>query len=74
MNPYRWYEYSVSSSIMIVLICFLTGIWELWSLVMIFVLNAMMIGFGYLMEILNQETEKTNWSPFILGYVSGATP
>ena len=74
MNPYRWYEYSASSSIMIVLICFLTGVWELWSLVMIFVLNAMMIGFGYLMEVLNQETEKTNWSPFILGCVSGATP
>jgi len=74
MNPYRWYEYSVSSSIMIVLICFLTGIWELWSLVMIFVLNAMMIGFGYLMEVLNQTTEKTDWSPFILGCVSGAIP
>jgi len=74
MNPYRWYEYSVSSSIMIVLICFLTGVWELWSLVMIFVLNAMMIGFGYLMEILNQNTEKTAWSPFILGCVSGVTP
>ena len=74
MNPYRWYEYAVSSSVMIFLITFLLGIWDLWSLVMIVVLNAMMIMFGYLMEVLNQYTEKTNWSPFLLGCVSGFTP
>ena len=74
MNPYRWYEYSVSSSVMIFLITFLLGIWDIWSLVMIVVLNAMMIMFGYLMEVLNQYTEKTKWSPFILGCISGGTP
>ena len=74
MNPYRWYEYAVSSSIMIVLIGLLTGVWDFWSLVMIFVLNAMMIMFGYLMELVNQKTEKTNWSPFILGCISGGIP
>jgi hypothetical protein len=74
MNPYRWYEYAVSSSVMIFLITFLLGIWDIWSLVMIVVLNAMMIMFGYLMEVLNQYTEKTNWSPFLLGCVSGFTP
>jgi hypothetical protein len=74
MNPYRWYEYSVSSSVMIFLITFLLGIWDIWSLVMIVVLNAMMISFGYLMEKLNQYTEKTDWSPFILGCVAGFTP
>ena len=74
INPYRWYEYSLSSSIMIVLICLLTGIWELWSLVMIFILNATMVFFGLLMEKLNQYTEKTDWSPFIYGCISGFTP
>jgi len=74
MNPYRWYEYSVSSSVMIFLITFLLGIWDLWSLVMIVVLNAMMIMFGYIMEVLNQYTKKTVWSPFILGCVAGFTP
>jgi hypothetical protein len=74
MNPYRWYEYAFSSSIMIVLIALFVGIWDFWSLTMIFVLNAMMIMFGYLMELLNQKTEKTNWSPFILGAISGWTP
>lgn len=74
MNPYRWYEYAFSSSIMIVLISLFLGIWDVWSLVMIFVLNAMMIMFGYLMEIVNQKTEKTSWSAFILGTISGFTP
>ncbi|UCH37931.1 MAG: heliorhodopsin HeR, partial [Candidatus Bathyarchaeota archaeon] len=74
MNPYRWYEYAFSSSIMIVLIGLFLFVWDLWSLVMFFVLNAMMIMFGYLMEVLNQNTEKTNWSPFILGCISGGTP
>jgi hypothetical protein len=74
MNPFRWYEYAVSSSVMIFLITFLLGIWDIWSLVMIVVLNAMMIMFGYLMEYVNQYTEKTTWKPFILGCISGGTP
>jgi len=74
MNPYRWYEYAFSSSIMIVLIALFLGVWDFWSLVMIFVLNAMMIMFGYLMEVVNQKTEKTSWSAFILGTISGGTP
>jgi len=74
MNPYRWYEYAFSSSIMIVLIALFLGVWDFWSLVMIFVLNAMMIMFGYLMEVINQKTEKTSWSAFILGSISGFTP
>jgi hypothetical protein len=74
MNPYRWFEYAFSSSIMIWVISTFVGIWDFWSLAMIFVLNAMMIMFGYLMEKLNQNTEKTSWSPFILGSISGGFP
>ena len=59
---------------MIVLIALFLGVWDFWSLVMIFVLNAMMIMFGYLMEVINQKTEKTSWSAFILGTISGLTP
>ena len=59
---------------MIFLIATFVGVWELWSLVMIFVLNAMMIMFGYLMEKINQYTEKTDWSPFALGCISGGIP
>jgi hypothetical protein len=74
MNPYRWYEYAFSSSIMIWIIATFVGIWDFWSLAMIFVLNAMMIMFGYLMELVNQKTEKTNWALFILGCISGGLP
>ncbi|MBN1682340.1 heliorhodopsin HeR [Candidatus Bathyarchaeota archaeon] len=74
MNPYRWYEYSISSSIMLVFLSTFVGVWDLWSLVMIFVLNAMMIMFGYLMEKINQYTKETDWSPYILGCISGFTP
>ncbi len=74
MNPYRWYEYVFSSSIMIVLIALIVGVWDLWSLVMIFALNAMMIMFGYFMELVNQYTDRTKWSPFAIGTVSGLVP
>ena len=74
MNPYRWYEYAFSSSIMLALISLFLGVWDFWSLVMIFTLNAMMIMFGYLMEKINQWTEKTDWSAFLLGCVSGGIP
>lgn len=74
MNPYRWYEYAFSSSIMIFVIATFVGIWDFWSLSMIFLLNALMIMFGYLMELINQKTEKTNWSAFILGSISGGWP
>jgi uncharacterized membrane protein len=74
MNPYRWYEYAFSSSIMIVLIATFVGVWDFWSLVMIFTLNAMMIMFGYYMEAVNQHTEKTSWSAFLVGCISGGVP
>jgi len=74
MNPYRWYEYVFSSSIMIFLIALFLGVWDFWSLVMIFVLNVMMIMFGHMMEVVNQTTEKTTWTPFLLGCVAGGTP
>ncbi len=73
MNPYRWYEYTFSSSVMIFVIA-LFLIWDFWSLVMIFILNAVTMMLGYQMELLNQRTEKTNWSPFILGTLTGFTP
>ena len=40
MNPYRWYEYALSSSIMIVILATFVG--ESGTLAMIFVLNASM--------------------------------
>jgi hypothetical protein len=74
MNKYRWYEYSVSASIMIVVIAMLVGIYDAGALISIFFLNAMMILFGLRMEVHNQFTKKTDWTPFIYGCIAGFIP
>jgi hypothetical protein len=74
MNPYRWVEYSLSASIMILVIAMLVGIYDIGSLIMIFSLNATMIFFGYVMEVHNQTTVNTNWSSFIFGCFAGLIP
>lgn len=74
MNKYRWYEYSVSASVMIVIIAMLTGIYDIGTLLLLFFMNAMMIFFGLLMEVHNQYTQKTDWTPFIFGCIAGIIP
>jgi hypothetical protein len=74
MNPARFYEYALSSSLMIVLIGMLVGIWDLGAMILMFGLNAMMNLFGIMMELHNQTTSKTNWTSFIYGSVAGIIP
>ncbi|MGQ9571782.1 MAG: heliorhodopsin HeR [Dehalococcoidia bacterium] len=74
INYVRWYEYALSSSVMIVVIAMLCGMFDLPGLVLIFALNATMIFFGLMMELHNQSTEKTNWTSFNLGVFAGTVP
>lgn len=74
INMFRWYEYALSSSLMIVLIAVLFGIYEIGALILIFGLNAVMNLFGLLMEKMNQKAEKINWLPFIYGAIAGIIP
>jgi hypothetical protein len=74
INYARWYEYAFSSSIMIVVIAMLCGIYELSSLILIFSLNATMNLFGLMMEKHNQTTSKTDWTAFIFGCFAGLMP
>lgn len=74
INPFRWYEYSLSSSLMITLIALLFGIYDVGLLIVIFILNASMNLFGLLMEQMNQYTQKTNWYAFIFGSIAGIGP
>ena len=74
MNPVRFYEYALSSSLMIVLIGMLVGVWDLGALILIFGINAMMNLFGIMMEYHNQYTEKTNWTSFVYGSIAGVFP
>ncbi len=74
INQARWIEYSFSSSLMIVLIAMLVGFTDLAVLILLAVVNASMILFGWLMESHNQKTETVKWSPFIFGCIAGAAP
>jgi hypothetical protein len=74
MNPARFYEYALSSSLMIVLIGMLVGINDLAAVILIFGLNGMMNLFGIMMERHNQTTGKTDWTAFIFGCIAGIIP
>lgn len=74
INYARWIEYAFSSSLMIVLIAMLVGVYDLSTLILMFGVNAMMILFGLLMEVHNQTTRKTNWLSYIFGCIAGILP
>ena len=74
MNPARFYEYALSSSLMIVLIGMLVGVWDLGTMIVMFGINAMMNLFGMIMELHNQTTKKTDWTSFIYGSIAGIIP
>ncbi len=74
INYARWWEYSISASIMIVLISMVTGISDVGALIAIFGVNSAMIFFGMVMEIMNRERESVNWTPFLFGCVAGIVP
>ena len=74
INRFRWYEYAISSSLMIVLISLLFGVYDIGSLILIFGINASMNLFGLLMEEINQYREKTDWKAFIFGSIAGIIP
>ncbi|MCX6809624.1 MAG: heliorhodopsin HeR [Candidatus Berkelbacteria bacterium] len=71
INYARWIEYFFSSSIMIVIIAMLVGIYDIGSLLLLFFLNGMMILFGWMMELHNQSTPKTDWTSFYFGCLAG---
>lgn len=74
VNPARWAEYSISASLMVVLIAMLPGITNLYALLAIFGVNAAMILFGWLMERENPPGQPVTWWPFTFGSIVGAVP
>jgi hypothetical protein len=74
INPYRWYEYSISASLMIVIIAMLTTIYDVGTLMALFVLTAVMNLCGLMMELHNQTTKKTDWTSYIIGCIAGIVP
>ena len=74
INYARWLEYSLSASVMVILIAMLTGITNLYAVIGLFGVNAAMIAFGALMERMNQGRDRVTWLPFVFGSVAGAVP
>ncbi|MBQ1074611.1 heliorhodopsin HeR [Micromonospora sp. C31] len=72
-NYARWIEYSVSASIMIVLIGLFVGIRDLAAVIGIFGANTAMILFGLLMER-QQVPGRADWSAFWFGSLVGLAP
>ena len=72
-NYGRWIEYSVSSSIMIVLIAMICGVSDIAALLAIFGVNASMILFGLLMEKY-ERAGSPSWLSFWFGSFAGIVP
>ncbi|CAN5622638.1 heliorhodopsin HeR [soil metagenome] len=84
-NRFRWVEYSLSSTLMILLISLVFGISDIAALIGLGIANIAMILFGWLMEMSNnglmhtrdeQPTrgERAWWAPFWFGCVAGIGP
>lgn len=71
-NDYRWIEYSLSASLMAVLIALITGITDVAAVIAIFAANAAMIFFGLVQE--RYERPGGSLLPFWLGSIVGALP
>lgn len=73
-NRFRWVEYSLSASVMIVLIAGTVGITDVAALLALFGTNAAMILFGWLMETTSRPGREVSWTPFGFGCIVGIVP
>jgi len=74
-NPFRWIEYSLSSTLMILLIVMLLGAYDIGTLIAVAGANVAMIMFGWVMERTNRAgADDVDWSPFVFGSIVGLVP
>jgi Heliorhodopsin len=75
LNRFRWMEYSVSATIMVLLIGFYNGITGIAEVIAIIGANVAMILFGWLQELMNPPGRATTTMlPFWFGCIAGAAP
>lgn len=74
VNRIRWFEYAASASLMLVAIGMLTGVADLSTLLMIFMLSAVMNLLGLAMEVYNVGKSQPNWLAYIIGCIAGIVP
>lgn len=73
-NRFRWVEYSLSSTLMIITIGLITTITDLAAVIALAFANISMILFGWIMEMVNRRGEPTWWTPFWFGCIAGIGP
>ena len=73
-NRFRWVEYSLSSTLMILMIAVVFGIGDVAGLIGIAGANVAMILFGWIMEVVNEPGKKVWWAPFWFGCIAGVAP
>jgi hypothetical protein len=76
-NPYRWVEYSITASLIVSVVGILSGIFDIFLQLSLFMLTAGMMMYAYIFELLNQRRqygEPVNWVPFIVGSSLGIVP
>ena len=73
-NYARWVEYSLSSSVMVVLIAMLVGIFDVAALLALAGVNASMILFGLLQEKYETPGKDVSWTAYWFGVIAGAVP
>ena len=75
INRFRWVEYSVSSTVMLVLIGFYFGLTGISTVIAVIGANVAMILFGWLQERMNPPGRTdTTMLPFWFGTVAGVAP
>ncbi len=72
-NYYRWFEYSFSSTLMIILISMLNAVWDIVGIIAIAGANVAMILFGWLQEKY-EEPGTGSLLPFWFGCIAGIVP
>ncbi len=75
INRFRWVEYSLSATLMVVLIAFYSGITDITAVLAIAGANVAMILFGWLQERINPPGRtSTTMMPFWFGTIAGVAP
>jgi hypothetical protein len=75
INRFRWVEYSISATIMVLLIGFYSGITNITAVVAVIGANVAMILFGWIQERMNPPGRThTTMMPFWFGTIAGIAP
>lgn len=75
INRFRWIEYSISATLMLILISFYSGITNINAVLGLIGANMAMIGFGWLQEVMNPPGRaSTTMLPFWFGTIAGVLP